>query len=179
MYFYITLKGYSTPRWQFCQTLTPMSFQTRKSLVRLHSACDCPIDQVNYTVEAQKSMKNIVKIVQWLFYEAMRILFVIIFILFAYKKYSHSFITVSKAANPQLLPGSHSINDCPLLRVCIHRVCVFTAVCVHFGWVNCRAQIQSMGHHTWSCDTSRQIELLMADGLFWQCFSYLSGPQRC
>ncbi len=27
--------------------------------------------------------------------------------------------------------------------------CVFTAVCVHFGWVKCRAQIPSMGHHTW------------------------------
>ncbi len=28
-------------------------------------------------------------------------------------------------------------------------VCVFTTVCVHFGWVKCRAQIPSMGHHTW------------------------------
>ncbi len=27
--------------------------------------------------------------------------------------------------------------------------CVFTAVCVLFGWVNCRARIPSMGHHTW------------------------------
>ncbi len=33
--------------------------------------------------------------------------------------------------------------------VCSWCVCVFTAVCVHFGWVKCRAQIPSMGHHTW------------------------------
>ncbi len=28
-------------------------------------------------------------------------------------------------------------------------------VCVHFGWVNCRAQIPSMGNHTWPHVTSR------------------------
>ncbi len=33
--------------------------------------------------------------------------------------------------------------------VCVHGVCVFTAVCVHFGWFKCRARILSMGHHTW------------------------------
>ncbi len=49
----------------------------------------------------------------------------------------------------QLLPGRCSINGCPLLRVCVQGVCVFTAVCAHFGWVKCRAQIPSMGHHTW------------------------------
>ncbi len=43
---------------------------------------------------------------------------------------------LSKAPNP------------PLLRVCVHGVCVFTAVCVHFGWVKRRAQIPSMGYHT-------------------------------
>ncbi len=32
--------------------------------------------------------------------------------------------------------------------------CVFTAVCVHFGWVKYRARIQSMGHYTWSYVTS-------------------------
>ncbi len=37
-----------------------------------------------------------------------------------------------------------SINGCPLLRVCVHGVCVFTAVCVHFGWVKYRAQIPCM-----------------------------------
>ncbi len=70
-----------------------MSFQTRKSFVRLRNTiedildenqevCDCPIDcQVNSTVKAQKSMKNIVKIVhlpsvvQSELYEATRIFF--------------------------------------------------------------------------------------------------------
>ncbi len=50
-------------------------------------------------------------------------------------------VHLSKAPNPQLLPGRRSINGCPLLRVC-----GFTAVCAQFGWVNCRAQIPSMGH---------------------------------
>ncbi len=36
---------------------------------------------------------------------------------------------LSKAPNPQLLPGRHSIG-CPLLRVCVRGVCMFTAVCV-------------------------------------------------
>ncbi len=56
---------------------------------------------------------------------------------------------LSKAPNLQLLPGRRSINGCPLLRVCVHGVCVFTAVCVQFGWVNCRERIPSMGHRTW------------------------------
>ncbi len=54
-------------------------------------------------------------------------------------------VPLSRAPNPQLLPGRRSINGCHLL-VCVHGVCVFTAVCVHFGWVECRAQIPSMGH---------------------------------
>ncbi len=45
-------------------------------------------------------------------------------------------VPLSKAPNPQLLPGHRSIKGCPLLQVCVHGVCVFTAVCVHFGWVN-------------------------------------------
>ncbi len=71
-----------------------MLFQTLKSFVRLRNtiwdildenweACDCPIDcQVITTVESQKSMKSIVRIlhlpsvVQSEFYEATRILFV-------------------------------------------------------------------------------------------------------
>ncbi len=40
-------------------------------------------------------------------------------------------VPLSKAPNPQLLPGRRSINGCPLLRVWVHGVCVFTAVCVH------------------------------------------------
>ncbi len=37
---------------------------------------------------------------------------------------------------------------------CVFTVCVFTAVCVHLGWVNCRAQTLSMGNHTWPHVTS-------------------------
>ncbi len=68
-------------------------------------------------------------------------------------------VPLSKAPNPQLLPGHRSINGCPLLRVCVHGVCVFTAVCVHFGWVKCRAQIPSMGYHTWPFVTSLSLSL--------------------
>ncbi len=43
---------------------------------------------------------------------------------------------LSKAPNPQLLPGRRTINGCPLLRVRVHSVCVcvFIAVCVHLDW---------------------------------------------
>ncbi len=66
---------------------------------------------------------------------------------------------LSKAPNSQLLPGCRSINGRPLLRVCVHSVCVcvFTAVCVHLGWVKCRAQIPSVGHHTWPDVTSLSL----------------------
>ncbi len=61
---------------------------------------------------------------------------------------------LSKAPNTQLLPG-HRSTGCPLLRVCVHGGCVFTTVCVRaLGWVKCRAQIPSMGHHTWPHVTS-------------------------
>ncbi len=36
-------------------------------------------------------------------------------------------VSLSKAPNPQLLPGRRCINGCPLLRVCVHGVCM----CVH------------------------------------------------
>ncbi len=45
-------------------------------------------------------------------------------------------VPLSKAQNPQMLSGRRSINGCPLLRVCVHGVCVHYCVCVHFGWVN-------------------------------------------
>ncbi len=78
---------------------------------------------------------------------------------------------LSKAPNPQLLPGRRTINGCPLL--CVHGVCVcvcvcvFTAVCVHFGWVKCRARILSMGHHTWLYVMS----LSTVPGLVSYCFT--------
>ncbi len=54
---------------------------------------------------------------------------------------------LSKAPNPQLLPGCRSIG-CPL--------CVHYCVCA-LGWVKCRAQIPSMGHHTWPHVTSLSL----------------------
>ncbi len=45
-----------------------------------------------------------------------------------------------------------------LLQVCVHGVCVFTAVCVHFGWVKHRAQYPSIGHHTWLYVTSLSLK---------------------
>ncbi len=65
-------------------------------------------------------------------------------------------VPLSKAPNPQLLPRRRSINGCPLLRVCVHGVCVFTAVCVQFGLDKCRAQIPNMGHHTWPYVTKKK-----------------------
>ncbi len=70
---------------------------------------------------------------------------------------------LSKAPNPQLLPGRHSINGCPLLRVCVHDVCVcvcvcvcvfvcslLTAVCVHLDGLNAehkfRVWVTILGH---------------------------------
>ncbi len=62
-------------------------------------------------------------------------------------------VSLSKAPNPQLLPGRRSINGCPLLRVCVNGVCVHCCVCA-LGWIKCRAQIPSMGNHTWPHVTS-------------------------
>ncbi len=53
----------------------------------------------------------------------------------------------------QLLLGHRCINGCPLLRVCVHCVCVHCCVCA-LGWVKCRAWILSMGLHTWLYVTS-------------------------
>ncbi len=39
-------------------------------------------------------------------------------------------VPLSKALNPRLLPGRRSINGCPLLRVCVHGVCVCSLLCV-------------------------------------------------
>ncbi len=51
---------------------------------------------------------------------------------------------LSKAPNLQLLPGRRSIG-CPLLRVCVHNVCVcslLTAVCVHLDGLNSEHKFQ-------------------------------------
>ncbi len=80
-------------------------------------------------------------------------------------------VLLSKAPNPQLLPGRRSINGCPLLRVCVHGVCVFTAVCVHFGWDKCRAQIPSMGYHTWPHVTSLHFTTSTDLNMVYSCSS--------
>ncbi len=67
-------------------------------------------------------------------------------------------VPLSKAPNPQLLPGRRSINGCPLLRVC-----------VHFGWVKCRAQIPSMGHHTWPYVTSLSLSIILSVRMYFLC----------
>ncbi len=36
-------------------------------------------------------------------------------------------------------------------------VCVCSLLCVHVGWVKCRAQIPSMSHHTWPYVTSLSL----------------------
>ncbi len=87
-------------------------------------------------------------------------------------------VPLSKAPNPQLLPGRRNIKKwlptapavcvftvcvcvCVFTAVCVCSrcvcVCVFTAVCVHFGWDKCRAQILSMGNHTWPYVTSLSL----------------------
>ncbi len=41
----------------------------------------------------------------------------------------HDEVPLSKKPNTQLLPGRRSKNGCPLLRVCVHGVCVYCCVC--------------------------------------------------
>ncbi len=50
-------------------------------------------------------------------------------------------VSLSKAPNPQLLPACHSINDCPLLQVCVHGLCVCSLLCV--------CTLDGLNHHTW------------------------------
>ncbi len=79
---------------------------------------------------------------------------------------------LSKAPNPQLLPFQHSSIGCPLLQVYVH-YCVCT-----LGWVKCRAQILSMGHHTWPHTTSLSPYIfnisLMASFYDWRPASLIS-----
>ncbi len=49
-------------------------------------------------------------------------------------------------------------------------------VCVHVGWVNCRAQILSMGNHTWPHVTSLSLFTFVTFSLFYLIlFSNLSN----
>ncbi len=45
-------------------------------------------------------------------------------------------------------------------------VCSLLCVCVHFEWVKRRAQIQSMGNHTWSCHVTKPFASSYAPYLF-------------
>ncbi len=66
---------------------------------------------------------------------------------------------LSKAPHLQLLPGCRSMK-------CSGCVCLHCCVCA-FGWVKCRAQIQSMGH---------------GQGIFWQTVCQLRlaiGKANC
>ncbi len=73
--------------------------------------------------------------------------------------------------NTQLLPGCRS-TGCPLLRVCVHGLCVCSLLCVcALGWVKCRARILSMGHHTWLYVTSHINILGIPKGGRWICSS--------
>ncbi len=51
-------------------------------------------------------------------------------------------VPLSKAPNPQLLPGRWS-NGCPLLRVRVHSVCVhYSLLCVHLDGLNAEDQFR-------------------------------------
>ncbi len=63
---------------------------------------------------------------------------------------SSTLTATTEALNPQLLPGRRS-NMVAHCSGCVFTVCV--CVCA-LGWVKCRAQIQSMCHHTWPHVTS-------------------------
>ncbi len=90
-------------------------------------------------------------------------------------------VPLSKAPNPQLLPGRWS-NGCPLLRVRVQRVrvrvrvcvCVcslLTAVCVHSDGLNAEDQFRScMGHHTW-----QYITLLLYKHATFESVQYYFG----
>ncbi len=69
---------------------------------------------------------------------------------------------LEQGTEPQLLPGRRSINGCPLLRVCVH------GVCVHLDGLFAE---QNMGNHTWPYVTSVFIymRLVLMIALFFIC----------
>ncbi len=67
---------------------------------------------------------------------------------------NHNEVPLSKAPNPNCSPQHKWLPTAPGMCSWCVCVCVFTAVCVHFGWVNCRAQIPIIDHHTWLYVTS-------------------------
>ncbi len=72
-------------------------------------------------------------------------------------------------------PGAAAIWLPTAPGVCSSRcVCVHCCVCVHFGWVKRRAQILSMGHHTWP-HISSLLHLLIYAWLRKSFYSRLSS----
>ncbi len=72
----------------------------------------------------------------------------------------HNWGAVGQGTEPPTAPRVPQHNWLPTAPgVCSRCVCVFTAVCVHFGWVKCRAQILS----TWSYHPALSVIYL-----FWQ-----------
>ncbi len=137
----IPLKGYSAPKRKFCHySLIRMSFQLQKIFARLRNtikdildenreACDCPIDcQVNYTVKAQKSMKNIARIlhlpsvVQFKCYEVTRIPFVRKEIkIFFFQQFVSSRSLLVTVAPFWILPIEHKLHTLFCIRLYVFR----------------------------------------------------------
>ncbi len=64
--------------------------------------------------------------------------------------------TLEQGTDPPTAPRAPQYG-CPLLQVCVH--CCECAL----GWVKCRGQIPSMGHHTWPHTTSLSLSPLGTD----------------
>ncbi len=80
--------------------------------------------------------------------------------------------TLEQGTKPSTAPRAPQQYGSPLLRVCVLGVCVCVCVCIHgvcvhccvcaLGWIKCRAQIPSIGHHTWPHITSLSLNLFMS-----------------
>ncbi len=69
---------------------------------------------------------------------------------------------LEQGTEPPTAPRGPQQYGCPLLWMCVHHVCVCSLLCVcSLGWVKCRAQILSMGHHTWPHITSLSLNSFM------------------
>ncbi len=59
---------------------------------------------------------------------------------------------------------------------------IYFILCVHFGWVKCRAQIPSMGHHSWLYVTSISLSLSTFKIVIFQIFvlyKYTTFKLKC
>ncbi len=165
--------------------------------------CDCPIDcQVNYTVEAQKSMKSIVRIlhlpsvVQSEFNEVTRILF-----LRKENKTTILFNNLSPLVQRSIILENIRWTQAAYAVLCQpHRTDKSSTFVYALIWMKTaypcgaadteqRTLLASSRYSLQNGATLNQrrrntvhnitVEPLMADGLFWRCFSYFSGPRQC